>query len=310
VGVRVLVVGAGALGSLVAALLSEHNEVIAVARGVHQEEIARHGLRITGLTERTFRITAVRRTGDVPSEFHPEIVFVTVKSFDTAAACAELRELRPAVAVTMQNGLDNARHLESVAAEVIVALTSLGATLLQPGTVRHAGRGRTIVGASRGRRESASLVAQLLSKSGMPAEVTDDLARELWLKAAVNGGINPLTAIHRVANGALLEREEWTREMVEAAREVARVARAAGILVSEAEAEDRVREVARDTAANRSSMLQDIERGGRTEIEEISGAVLSEAKARGVPVPVTERLYAAVFQACSTRASSRGPGRT
>jgi len=292
--VRILVFGAGAVGSLVAALLSAQHEVVAVARPPHAEEISRDGLRVEGLIRRTARFPCVDRTALLPAGFSPEIAFVTVKSYDTRAACEALRPLRIPVAVTMQNGLDNARDLESAAPDVVVALTALGVTVIGPGRIRYAGPGRTVVGAWRGRAESAEVVARILTDGGIPAERVVDVQRELWLKAAVNAGINPLTAMHRVANGRLLEDPDWSRELREAAREVARVAAAAGVAIREDEAEARALEVAAATGENRSSMLQDVERGRRTEIEAISGAVIAEARRRRIAVPVNERLYRSV----------------
>ena len=290
--VRVLVFGAGALGSFVAALLSRRNEVTIVARHETVAVVRSAGFRVHGLTEITAHPMAVTDVEAVPSPV--DVALLTVKAYDTEAACASLAKVRPVVAVTMQNGLDNARHLERVSDRVVVALTSIGVTRLSPGVVRHAGLGPTVVGAWRANGGDAAAIASMLTDAGLAATVADDVHRELWLKAAVNAGINPLTAIHRVVNGALLSDPALAVEMVAAAREVARVAAAAGIRLDEDEVETRVREVAASTAGNRSSMLQDVERGSRTEIEAITGIVLREARRLDVAAPVNERLYVQV----------------
>jgi 2-dehydropantoate 2-reductase len=289
--VRILVFGAGAMGSFLAALLCARHEVVAVARGDHVAAIRARGLHVSGLTERVARFTAVT---EVPPQA-PEIAFVTVKSYDTADAAAAMKHIRPPIVASMQNGLDNATKLERVAEDVVVVLTSHGVTYAGPGTVRHAGRGRTVVGLWRGREAAADLVARILGDVGLAVERTRDLRRELWLKAAVNAGINPLTAIHRVPNGRLLEVPEWDRDLREAAREVARVAATAGVDLPEDVAESRAVEVARETAGNRSSMLQDVERGRRTEVESITGAVLAQARAAGIAAPVIARLHGRIL---------------
>ena len=307
VSVRVLVFGAGALGSFVAAILSRRSEVAVVARRDHVEAIARVGLRVTGLTAVLAHPLASSDVAGLPPDFRPEIAFVTVKSYDTASAARALAPLRPRTVVTLQNGLSNAVALEGVSANVVVALTAVGVTYVNPGEVRHAGHGLTVVGAWCGEPGEAAGVADLLRVAGMPAEATTELARELWLKAAVNAGINPLTAVHRVPNGALLASEELARTMRDAAREVARIAIAAGVRLTEAEAEARVVQVARATAENRSSMLQDVERGRPTEIEAITGAVLEKARELHVPTPVNEGLYRAVKALAPGRAAGSAP---
>jgi 2-dehydropantoate 2-reductase len=113
----------------------------------------------------------------------------------------------------------------------------------------------------------------------------------LWLKAIINSAINPLTAIHRVPNGRLLEDPELLRQSQDAAREAQAVAKALGIRLPVPDAWAAVAAVAKATAQNRSSMLQSLERGQRTEVDAITGAILQAARSTRVPCPTHERLY-------------------
>jgi 2-dehydropantoate 2-reductase len=140
---------------------------------------------------------------------------------------------------------------------------------------------------------AAEGLAVIFRGAGLPTRLVPDIERVLWAKLAVNCAVNPLTALHGVANGALLERPDWREQMGAAAREAARVA--AGLRVPlEGDAAARAEDVARATAGNLSSMLQDLQRGSRTEIDAICGAVVEHGRRLGVPTPVNESLWRAV----------------
>ena len=123
----------------------------------------------------------------------------------------------------------------------------------------------------------------------------------LWGKLAVSCGINSLTALLRVPNGELLKRPTATALMVRAANECTAVAHARGIRLPFPDAAARAREVAERTATNRSSMLQDILRGARTECDAINGAIAAEGRRLGIPTPVNEILWQLVQAAIHDR---------
>jgi 2-dehydropantoate 2-reductase len=110
----------------------------------------------------------------------------------------------------------------------------------------------------------------------------------------VNVGINPLTALNGLRNGELLDHPDIMEIMRGAVEEALRVAEALGVDLGEGDHVERVFGVARATASNRSSMLQDIERGRRTEIDALNGAIVDSARRLGLDVPVNETLTAAV----------------
>jgi 2-dehydropantoate 2-reductase len=166
----------------------------------------------------------------------------------------------------------------------------MGATVLGPGEVRLIS-GRVVL--ERDTRGRAGALARLLGSAGVEAETTDALAPIAWTKLAANCAINPLTALHRVPNGFLPGDPRLRAELEGAAREVGAVAEARGIPLPGDVAQAAV-DVCRATAGNRSSMLQDVERGAPTEIDALNGAVAREGRRLGVPTPVNDRLFAAV----------------
>jgi 2-dehydropantoate 2-reductase len=221
-----------------------------------------------------------------------DIVLVLVKSHQTAAvAPLAARAAGPAGAVvTLQNGLGNREALAAASDRPVVSgVTTIGATLLGPGEVRVL-PGRVTIGAETGVAEAATGLAALLRAGGIEAATTPDLAPVAWAKLAVNCSVNPLTALAGCPNGALLDDEASRETLRAAACEVGAVAAARGIRLPE-EAGVWALRVARATAENRSSMLQDVERGARTEIDALCGAVSREGRHRGVPTPVNQELW-------------------
>lgn len=289
---HVLVFGGGAIGSLIGGLLSRDHDVTIVTRTAHVEAINRNGLRITGLTTYVAHPMATTQVpdGDV------DIAFVTTKAYDTDVAVDALRPFwRQSVFVTLQNGLGNAQRIAAKAERVAAGTTTHGVTLYAPGEIIHAGAGDTTLGPVKGvGADDVLRIADMLTSAGIRTVTVDDVARELWIKAVVNAAINPLTAILRVPNGELVEHDDLKAVLEKLAREGAVAAKAAGVDLDPGALAARAADVARRTADNRSSMLQDIERGRRTEIEAITGEILRAAQAKGLDLPYNRKAYALV----------------
>ncbi len=227
---------------------------------------------------------------------------VLVKSWQSKRTARMLAEcLAPdGVALTLQNGLGNLETLqEELGVErAALGVTTTGATLLGPGHVRVGGTGPTHIA----RQARLDAYYPLLRQAGFQIEVEDDVEPLLWGKLAVNAGINPLTALLRVTNGALLEDPNARSLMGEAARETAAVAAARGVRLPYPDPAVQAEEVARRTGANRSSMLQDVLRGAPTEVDAINGAVAAEGDRLGVGTPVNRTLWQLVRAAVAAGA--------
>ena len=226
-----------------------------------------------------------------------DLVLILVKSHQTQRAAQQAQQiLAPnGVVLTLQNGVGNLETIRMVVEQNPVALgvTSEGATIVKPGTVRHAGSGQTHLAQTAETAVSIQKFSALLQKAGFHAELSDEVDSLVWGKLAINAGINPLTAMLRVPNGFLAENQIARQMMEAAANEVAQVAQAQNIELP-FHAGRRTLEVARATAANHSSMLQDVQRGAQTEIEVICGAVVKYGRKFNVPTPVNALLLAQV----------------
>lgn len=297
---RVAIFGVGAMGGLFGARLSPHADVTLVGHWPEQlAAIRRDGLRLeTAEGEQQVRLTVT----DDPSALAPvDSALILTKSAGTERAARQAAGiLSPGgLAVTLQNGIGNLDTLaDAVGHErATLGITSQGAAVLGPGHIRYAGPGPTHLAIRPEIAGQVEELAGLFEAAGLETHVAEDVEGLVWGKLSINAGINALTAILRVPNGALLE-SAWARGlMAEAALETAAVAAARGIALPYDDPVERVETVARMTAANRSSMLQDVLRGATTEVETINGAVVREGERLGVAVPVNAALYRLVKSA-------------
>lgn len=292
---KITIVGCGALGGLFAARLAgAGNEVqLLQHEGRHLEQLQRRGLvfQESGRDAQVFRPRLSSRAVDLePSN----VVLVTVKAYATASVAPELPGLlqEDGWAVTLQNGLGNAELLAEAVGQERVALgpCTYGAWLDDEGTVHAAGEGDLILGPFRKGGDMADLEV-LFRKAGFNVSLRNDPFPALWEKLVINAGINPVTALVRRPNGDLAASPEL-REIMEAlVLETVAVARSQGIPLKNDLSWERCLSVCEKTASNRSSMLQDVEAGRRTENEAISGQVVRRARKMGLSVPVTENIW-------------------
>lgn len=299
----ILVFGAGAMGSLIGGLLSVHNDVVLVGRQDHIDAIRKHGLRISG---KTVRLVHPRVATHITSSLHPDLVLLSTKAYDTAEAMAPLRRFaRSSVFLTLQNGLDNPDIIARTAERVIAGTVSHGVTLLGPGEIRHAGIGETIIGPWKGVTQADVVrVRDLIDEAGLRTKVTDDVRSELWGKVIVNAAINPLAALAGVPNGRLVQDRNLARLLDDVGREALAVAHTAGARLDPDDVLRRTRHIARRTAANRSSMLQDLDVGRLTEVDSISGALAALGEKDGIPMPATRRAVDRVHRREAERAAA------
>lgn len=303
---RVIVFGAGAVGGLFGGRLAlAGHDVLLVARPPVVAAVRAHGLVLEGRTQATVRLEATER---LERRASADWVLLTVKGRDVADAGAELARAlaAPAPILALQNGLGIEELLvgglasggwATPAASVLRAVHSYGATLVAPGVVRHAGDGELLLPRQDGALPPGTVerARTLLASAGLSVRLVDDLARELWRKALVNAAVNPVTADHGVANGALAK-DPWRGQALALLREAQRAAHLAGYVFSDDEAERELFRVVRATSTNRSSMLQDLDRGRPTEIEQISGYLLQVAERAGVDLPRTRQAIARIHR--------------
>lgn len=286
---KVMVMGAGAIGSLVGAFLSKVGvEVAFVGRRENVKAILDRGLIVEGpLGNFTVKAEAYESLHEARGSF--DLVLITVKAYDTAEAARQVKKVveEGAKPLCLQNGLGvEVEASRILGVEVFRGITNNGAMLLRPGVVLHTGLGDTLIGGS------GPVIEEFVAKlnaSGLRAERVDNVEEVVWIKTLVNSGINALGAITGLRNGELIEREGLKVLMRKVVEEGMEVARMLGLKFT-IDPIELTFKVARATANNKNSMLQDLEKGGRTEIDYINGAIVSMAKEFGMKVPLNEAL--------------------
>lgn len=295
---KIAVVGSGAMGSLFGGLLAEGgNDVTLIdVWREHIEKIKKEGLKISGVSgERAIKVNATTNPAEVGKV---DLILIFVKSYDTEKAAGDSKPLigDETVILTLQNGLGNIEKIAKVAGieKVIAGTTTHGATLLAPGSIFHAGAGETTIGELDGSiTDRITKIADTFTKSGIKTTVSNKIMNIIWGKLLINIGINPFTALTEMLNGQLLIFPEIRQLMAEAIKEALKVAEAQGIKLDYDPIEKTIK-VAEATAKNKSSMLQDILRGKRTEIDAITGEVVRLGEKYGIPTLVNKTLYALV----------------
>ncbi len=318
---RVLVAGAGAVGSVFGGFLQRAgHSVTLLGRAPHVEAIARDGLVIDGLwgehRVRGFQIASTASA--LPGSF--DLILVPVKSYDTATmATAVAPLLGPGgTMISLQNGLGNIETLESIVGpeRALGARVMFGAAIPEWGCVRvTVFADPTAIGARRpgmhpSRDAAARWWAEAIDTAGVPAIYTERLEAMLWAKVFYSAALNPLGALLGAHYGSLPEHPDSRVLMDTAIEEAFAVAKAEGVELPWATA-DAYRQEFYDrlvpaTYDHRSSMLQDIERGRRTEVDAISGEVSRRGARHGIKTPVNEMLTRLVRLTERQKAESAG----
>ncbi|AGK61117.1 ketopantoate reductase [Archaeoglobus sulfaticallidus PM70-1] len=269
---KIQIMGSGAIGSLFGGLIQLSGfDVHFVARR-KRLEVLKKGLRIRGLIEADLDVDVSEKPENA------DITIVAVKAYDTENAAELLSKVDCGVVLTIQNGLGNVERLSRKLKRVIGGVTTYGANI-KDDIVFYAGEGVTFVGNDGYISEDALLVERVLKESGFNCYAVDNISERIWRKAIVNAVINPITAILKVENGRVLDEGLWSiaKLVIEEGKQVME---RLGINVDGLE--EAVREVAVKTARNRSSMLQDIMAGRRTEIDYINGEIVRLSDEMGI----------------------------
>jgi 2-dehydropantoate 2-reductase len=283
-----LILGTGALATLFAARLSSVGVAVTML-GTWQQGVtalSNEGARLDGAAAAKVRAT------DNPKDCRGmKHALVLVKAWQTERAASQLLEClaEDGLAVTLQNGLGNDELLAGILgwSRVGRGVTTLGATLLAPGQVHLGGEGPVVLEA----HPRLSTLEEMLRVANFNIQNVTDARPLVWGKLVLNAAINPLTALLRVKNGGLLENSSSCVLMGELAGEAALVAKACGIELPFQDPVSEVDAVARNSADNISSMLQDIRRGAQTEVDAINGMIVRLGEEKGVPVPVNRTIW-------------------
>lgn len=288
---KITIVGPGAMGCLLGAFLSKkgHDVWLLDKNPQRCQKIKEQGIKVEGVSGNWQ--TPINACVD-PKEAGPQdLVVIAVKSYDTKDAVRNIKPLLGdnTLVLSLQNGLGNTEIISEVAGgeRALGGITNLGATLLDAGYVRHAGKGETVIGRVDGKIPvELRAIREVFNKAGLETRLTKDIKALLWSKLIINVGINALTAVTRLNNGRLTEFEATRRILQDAVNEAIRVAKKKRVKLIYDDPLSKVEAVCEATSQNVSSMLQDVLKHKKTEIDFINGVIVRQAQALGIPAPV------------------------
>jgi 2-dehydropantoate 2-reductase len=294
---KILVMGAGAVGAYYGAQLQQAGEdVVLCARGDNLRALRENGLEIKS-SKADLRL-AVKATGN-PREYAPyDLILFAVKSYDTESAARQLTGcLSPdGVLMTIQNGVENEEVLCRVFPRDVVmgGNSRVGAELIAPGKVLHTALGEIEFGELDGRKSArAERLAEVFRRAGILGELSDDLLTIRWYKLMGNNSTNSVSALSHTTLGQMLGDEDGFNLVRTLMLETLAVGRAEGAKVSDERVDAQLRMIQKslNAGAIKTSTLQDLEKGKPLEYEAISGAVLRAARRHRIKVPATEAVY-------------------
>ena len=322
---HVLCFGAGAIGSLVGARLSESGiAVTLLARRDHVAAIRTHGLVLETPRQRIVckRVDSITMLDDLAAP--PDLILLTAKAYHTGEALESLRPLVQGrtVIASLQNGVGNEELIAAAcgAEHTLAGTVTINASRPRPGVVRRHSRGGGIGLAAVGSRYDPSELVALFRRAGIPAAAYKDFREMKWSKLLINLFTNATSAILDCLPLDVIEDPRLFEMERTALREALRVMKALGLrsvalpgypvpLFSAAVAAPAWlvrplvrRYIARGRGTNRPSLWQDLERGRtQSEVEVLNGAVAREGARLGVPTPINAALDAIVQGLASGR---------
>jgi len=281
---KIFVLGAGAIGSIYGALLSQRNDVTLIGRKAHVDAINKNGLTLSDNVNSTFFAKAETAIKKIPSD---TLILLTTKAYDAAGAVTGIKPLlrKDTVILVLQNGLGIKDIVEKVVggkAEVVRGLVTLAAEFFEPGKISF-WRGETFLESTK----TSERIARVFNVIGLKTMISNEMQEEIWKKLIVNCVLNPLTVILQVRNNEIMidSLKEIRHEIIQ---ESIAVGNAEGISFESNLEECIERKIARYT--NYSSMCQDIMKHKKTEINFLNGKIVELGRKHGIPTPVNDTL--------------------
>ncbi len=286
------IIGAGALGAIYGSMLYERHpgSVRFIADGRRYDYLKERGVTVNG---KKYAVPVAK-----PDDGGPvDLIIVAVKYHDLDQAMTDMKKSvgEESVILSVMNGIDSEERLGAIfgKGKIIYGLTLGIDAVRERDGVTYDNLGRILLGEAKNDEVSDRVrrTSELLAGAGIINEIPEDMIRALWFKFMINVGVNQVSAVMGATYGAIRSSEE-ALEMTEAAmREVIAVARALHINLSSDDIPEWRKVLATLGENGKTSMLQDVEAGRKTEVEMLSGKLIQLGESLGIPTPVNRRLF-------------------
>jgi len=283
---KIYILGAGAIGSLFGALLSQKNKVELIGEKEHILKINSQGLKVKGSINKKFYLKGNTEIKEIPENC---LILLTTKAHQVKKAIEKIKNLvkNDTKILVLQNGLGQEKIIEKILTkkcEIIRAITYIACEFLKPGEIKCWIDKKTILPNTK----TAKKISILFKEANLKVILTKNLKKEIWRKLIVNSLIGPLTALFQVRNHEIAKKE-LKKVRLEILREGVKVAEKEGIKF-EKNFIERVEKKLK-SYTNFSSMCQDILKKRKTEIDFLNGKIIELAKKHKIEVPINETIY-------------------
>ena len=283
---NITIIGAGAIGTMLATRLSNNNKIKLMIKPEHRilKERKTIILREISGEERNINVDFEDKVMET------DLIIIAVKSYDLPPIVNNLAEMKTPI-MCCQNGLHSLNYIkENIEVERLSYLvTGTGSSKIEPGLSHHKGDGFTYIGElSNKETDIMKNICDSLTNNNMKCEIVEDIGNYIWLKTIINSAINPVATISNVKNGELRE-QRLNEYMKNICKESTKVALKTGIELP-LNPWNEINSIIEKTAENKCSMLQDIENNQMTEIDAINGEIVRIADREGIPVPYNKKI--------------------
>ena len=311
---KICIVGAGAIGGFLGVRLADAgHEVSLLARGGHLAAIRADGVKLIDQRgETSVRVAA----SDDPADFGAQdFVVITLKTPSLPAVVPNLQPLLgdDTAVVTAMNGIPwwfcehlegplKGRHLDTIdpggrlaaalpTERIVGCVVHAGASVSEPGVIRHAAGGLFIVGEPGSAAKARTIaLGEAITASGLTGRVTDAIHQEIWLKLIGNMGMGPISALTKLTLAGVANDPDARALAVALMNEAIAVGGRIGLRM-DMSAEDRV-DLGAELGDFKPSILQDLEKGRPMEIDALIGVVAELGQLAGVATPTVDTVLA------------------
>ena len=278
---KITIIGPGAIGLLLASSLEKHNDVSVLVKEKHYDVLIERGLWIkNGNKKKRIKANIVTEIKD------SEIAIIAVKCYDLESTKKILSNFKGKI-IICQNGLKMLEYNSDNDNDVFSIVTSVGAVSLELGISEYMGAGTTVIGNLNNEDKRTFNIDKLFSEDYFEIFPVENIIEYIWLKAIINSAINPIAALHNLKNGQLSESKYW-KSVKELLTESMNIAKENNVQLSKNPLEE-TKKIISKTPENLCSMLQDLKKGQKTEINEINGIIVRIGHAKNLDTTLNQK---------------------
>ena len=284
---KIIILGAGGIGSLVGALISKDNDVLLIGRKEHVDKINNEGLELKGCLNENFKLKAEENIKEIEEN---DLIILSTKATANEELLDDIKDKisESNILLVLQNGLGNEDQIKKIVnCHVIRGIITSGTTFLEPGTVECSNLGDLFIEKS----EQSKKLADIFNNTGIKTQIAEDMKERIWKKVIVNCVMNTMTAILKVKNGELAKIPDVAKSIID---ECVEVADKEDLELDNNQMFEFVMKTMDASAENKSSMFQDILKGRKTEIDFLNGKVVELGKKHNIKTPVSEMLVSLI----------------